>query len=221
VVVVTSDKCYLKPDSIWGHREKDRLGGYDPYSSSKACAEVVSHAYNSSYFNTTQVATARAGNVIGGGDWAEDRLVPDCVRAYLADGVVTIRNQKAIRPWQHVLEPLSGYLLLARKLCEEPHHHNGPLNFGPDIGDMQPVERILDRFVEELGVSAIISSPPSQLKETFALRLDNTAARVRLGWKPKWDLDKALDSIVEWVRAYQEGKDMREVTMGQIEEYMG
>ena len=224
---ITTDKCYENKEWLWGYRENEPLGGYDPYSSSKACSELVTSAYRSSYFNPLQYAThgtaiasARAGNVIGGGDWATDRLIPDCVRSILKGEPVVIRNPGAIRPWQHVLEPLSGYLLLAQRLVTD-----GPLfaeawNFGPDDNDAQPVEWLVRRLCEKWGQGAsFIADQGKHPHEANFLKLDCSKARTRLGWHPRWALGKALDSIVDWTRAYQQGTGVNNVCLAQITEY--
>ncbi len=219
VVIVTSDKCYEPSESQRGHREGDPLGGHDPYSSSKAAAELVTSAYRRSFFSDPdgpRVASARAGNVIGGGDWGEDRLVPDIVRAALAGETLRLRNPGAVRPWQHVLCPLGGYLLLAQALCESPEHARA-WNFGPDARDARTVEWVVGRFAElwpgELRWERDEGEHP---QETYYLRLDSSLARERLGWVPLLGLEAALGLTVEWYRAWVDGRDLREVTLAQI-----
>jgi len=223
VVVVTSDKCYApaEPESSseWGHRETDPLGGRDPYSASKAAAELVSAAYRASY--GLPLATARAGNVIGGGDWGADRLLPDVMRAVLAGEPVALRSPSAVRPWQHVLNPLSGYLLLAERLAGgEPEFADG-WNFGPAVEEALPVRALVERIARLWGSEslAIAAQDGDHPPETATLRLDSTRARVRLGWHPAWDLDEGLSAIVDWYRAYERGADLREVTLAQIAAY--
>jgi CDP-glucose 4,6-dehydratase len=225
VVVVTSDKCYANPGHGAGRRafvEDDPMGGSDPYSSSKGCAELVSAAFRESFFSgaaAPRLATARAGNVIGGGDWGEDRLIPDVIRAAEAGSTVRVRNPDAVRPWQHVLNPLSGYLLLAQELDRGDRIDEG-WNFGPDPGDARPVRWIADRLTQlwpgelrwELDQS---DNPP----EAGFLSLDSSKARARLGWSPAWDLDDALTRVVEWHEAYRRGEDMRQVSLAQIEQF--
>ncbi len=227
VVNVTTDKCYENRESALGYRENEPLGGYDPYSSSKACSELVTSAYRSSFFNPRDhkvhgvgVASARAGNVIGGGDWARDRLVPDCVRAALGNEKIAVRNPGAVRPWQHVLEPLSGYLVLARKLCEDGPAYAEGWNFGPEDRDAWPVERIVRRFCEAWGVGASHEIDRGEHPhETNFLKLDCSKARERLGWAPRWSLELAIDSVVEWTKAYKEKGDLQEACISQIERY--
>jgi CDP-glucose 4,6-dehydratase len=228
VVNITTDKCYENKEWVWGYRESDPMGGYDPYSSSKGCAELVSAAYRSSFFNPKDyethkvaLATVRAGNVIGGGDWALDRLIPDVIRAFELNQAVHIRNTNAIRPWQHVLEPLRGYLMLAEKLFCEGGAYAEAWNFGPDDADCQPVGWIVDRLTAEWGDSARWGQDMQpQPHEASFLKLDSSKAKARLGWRPRWDLNNALGSIVAWHRARHSGVDMRAFTLKQIHEYM-
>jgi CDP-glucose 4,6-dehydratase len=227
VINVTSDKCYENREWVWGYRENEPLGGYDPYASSKACSELVTAAYRNSFFNPEKydthgmaIASARAGNVIGGGDWADDRLIPDCIRALLKGDKIVIRNPKAIRPWQHMLEPLRGYLLLAQKLYEEGADYCGGWNFGPDDHDARPVEWLAERLCSKWGQSASYRIDTTALPhEAHYLKLDCSKAKSALGWHPRWNLEKALDSIIEWTKAYQDGKDLTKVCLKQIEEY--
>ncbi len=229
VINVTTDKCYENKEWVWGYRENEPLGGYDPYSSSKACSELVTSAYRSSYFHPRDyaahgvgVASARAGNVIGGGDWAADRLMPDCVRAILKGERVLIRNPEAIRPWQHVLEPLAGYLLLAQKLYEEGPRYAEAWNFGPDDSDVKTVEWLVDRLSTKWrNNSSYTIDEGKHPHEAHYLKLDCSKARAKLGWHPRWNLEKAIDSIIEWTKAYIEKKDLTEMCLKQIEEYVG
>jgi CDP-glucose 4,6-dehydratase len=217
VVVVTSDKCYAPHDGEWGHRESDPLGGRDPYSASKAAAELVCAAYRSSY--SLPLATARAGNVIGGGDWGEDRLLPDVMRAAIDGEPVELRSPSAVRPWQHVLNPLAGYLVLAQALASDARFADG-WNFGPSVDDALTVRALVERLGTLWGREiAIATQPGEHPAETATLRLDSTRARVRLGWRPLWDLDEGLHAIVEWYRAYEREADLREVTLAQIAAY--
>lgn len=225
VVVVTTDKCYENKESFWGYRENDPLGGYDPYSSSKACAELVSAAYRSSFFNPLQgpcaaIATARAGNVIGGGDWGKDRLIPDLLRALEKGGVAQIRNPNAIRPWQHVLEPLRGYLMLAEKLYCEGRRFAEAWNFGPREGDSQCVGWVCNQLCAlwEKGASWQAQSS-SHLHEAHYLKLDSTKANDKLGWKPALTLKMALHNVVEWHQSFLAKADMRAETLKQIQNY--
>lgn len=222
VVIVTSDKCYENQEWEWGYRESDPKGGSDPYSSSKGCSELVAAAYRSSFFagassdGRTAVATARAGNVIGGGDWGEDRLIPDIVRAALEGRAARVRNPGAVRPWQHVLNPLSGYLALARSLCESNADADG-WNFGPEQRDARPVGAIVARLAELWGEGFSWEEDPGpHPHEAHYLRLDSSRAHSRLGWTPAWGLEQALVSIVDWYRAFQAGEDPREVSLKQI-----
>lgn len=227
VVVVTTDKCYDNKEWVWGYREADRLGGYDPYSSSKACAELVTASYRSSFLNPRDyethrvaVASARAGNVIGGGDWAADRLIPDCVRALLSGSTIVIRSPGAIRPWQHVLEPLSGYLALAQRLYDEGPAFAEAWNFGPDDSDAQSVlwvvEQLCAAWREDASYEIDGARHPH---ESTCLRLDCSKARHVLGWRPKWTVADAILKTVEWTKAYRDREDLREVSRRQILEY--
>jgi CDP-glucose 4,6-dehydratase len=228
VINVTTDKCYENHEWVWGYREQEALGGYDPYSSSKACSELVTASYRNSFFNEQQyashgvaVASARAGNVIGGGDWATDRLIPDCVRSLLRNEPVLVRNPDAVRPWQHVLEPLSGYLVLAEKLYNAGPHYAGAWNFGPSEDDARPVSWLVKRFCEQWGEGAKYSVDQRQHPhEAHYLKLDCSKARQELGWRPRWGLDKAIDGVVAWSRAYQRKEDLKNVCLKQIDEYM-
>lgn len=223
VVNITTDKCYENREWVWGYREDEPMGGHDPYSSSKGCAELVTAAWRRSYFNEiggTAVASARAGNVIGGGDWAEDRLIPDILRAFAAGRPVTIRHPWATRPWQHVLEPLSGYLVLAQALWTEGQAMAEAWNFGPDERDAKPVKWIAEKLVQDWGRGAAwaLDDHP-QPHEAGYLRLDCSKARTRLNWKPVWSLENALRSIVRWERAWRGGADMRDFCLREIAEY--
>jgi CDP-glucose 4,6-dehydratase len=222
LVNVTSDKCYENREWEWGYREDEPMGGHDPYSNSKGCAELVTSAFRRSFFadpDGPRVASARAGNVIGGGDWGEDRLVPDVMRAALARETVHIRNPNSIRPWQHVLNPLSGYLVLAQALWDQPEHASG-WNFGPAEQDARPVgwvvERLAELWPEELRWELDDGPHPHEARY---LKLDSSRARGRLGWGPPVALDWTLSSIVEWYRALSENADMHAVTLGQIESF--
>ncbi|MGB9081012.1 MAG: CDP-glucose 4,6-dehydratase [Desulfuromonadaceae bacterium] len=227
VVNVTTDKVYENREWPWGYRENEPFGGYDPYSNSKGCSELVTAAYRSSYFNPAEyarhgvaLASARAGNVIGGGDWALDRLVPDILRAILADEPVRIRNPHAIRPWQHVLEPLSGYLMLARKLFTDGVRFAEGWNFGPSDDDARSVEwivkRMCDRWEEGARYEVDAGEHPH---EAHYLKLDCSKARAALGWQPRWPLERSLDSIIAWTHAYRRQSDLREECLRQINEY--
>lgn len=221
IVNVTSDKCYENREQVWGYRETDPMGGHDPYSNSKGCAELITASYRRSFLEQrgVRVSTARAGNVIGGGDWAEDRLVPDCMRALLAGKAIAIRNPAAVRPWQHVLEPVAGYALLAEKLWHDPALA-APYNFGPYEQDIASVADVVDRIAGLWGGGARVETAAgAQPHEAKLLTLDSTLARTRLGWRPVFNLAGALDRTVRWYRAFGDSADMRELTMLQIEEY--
>lgn len=220
VVNVTSDKCYENREWEWGYREHEPMGGHDPYSSSKGCAELITTAFRNSFFADpagTRLASARAGNVIGGGDWGEDRLVPDIMRAALAGEHVRVRNPNSIRPWQHVLNPLSGYMVLAQALWDSPEHAAG-WNFGPVEEDARPVGWIVRRMSElwpaELRWTLDDGPHPHEARY---LKLDSSRARTRLGWRPLLGLSSALEATVDWYRQLHAGADMRAVTVGQIE----
>ncbi len=220
VVNVTSDKCYENREWEWGYREHEPMGGHDPYSSSKGCAELITTAFRNSFFADpagTRLASARAGNVIGGGDWGEDRLVPDIMRAALAGEHVRVRNPNSIRPWQHVLNPLSGYMVLAQALWDSPEHATG-WNFGPVEEDARPVGWIVQRMSElwpaELRWTLDDGPHPHEARY---LKLDSSRARTRLGWRPLLGLGSALEATVDWYRQLRAGADMRAVTVGQIE----
>lgn len=222
IVNVTTDKCYENREWAWGYREDEPMGGHDPYSNSKGCSELVSSAYRKSFMAEAGIAlaTARAGNVIGGGDWAEDRLVPDILRSLEKGQTVSIRNPHAIRPWQHVLEPLSGYLLLAERLYEQGQAHAEGWNFGPRDDDARPVQWIVDRLVTIWGGGSGWSlQPGTHPHEASFLKLDISKARQRLHWQPRWSLDTALVHIADWHKAWLAGGDMRAVCLNQIDKY--
>lgn len=221
VVVITSDKCYENREWLWPYRENEALGGRDPYSASKACAEIVTASWRSSFLDEqgVAVATARAGNVIGGGDWAADRLVPDALRAWQGGEALQVRSPHAVRPWQHVLEPLAGYLLLAESLF----HCNGAeaWNFGPADTDMRSVGGLLDRLVILWGEGALwLADAGQHPHEAGLLRLDSSKARALLGWQPEFNIDQALEQVIRWHRAWMAGEDMRAFTLSQIDQYM-
>ena len=228
VVNVTTDKCYENKEWVWGYREHESLGGYDPYSNSKACSELVTSAFRSSFFNLADydkhgvaIATARAGNVIGGGDWAADRLIPDFIRAIEANEKIRIRNPNAIRPWQHVLEPLSGYLMLAERLYTEGAAFAEGWNFGPEESDAKPVEWIVKQLCQLWGGNAEYEIDRSEHPhEANYLKLDCSKAKARLNWRPQWCLQEALARIVEWNKAYQGQENMKALCLAQIADYM-
>ena len=227
VVNVTSDKCYENKEWPWGYRENEPMGGYDPYSNSKGCAELVTAAYRNSFFNPAKyaehgvaIASGRAGNVIGGGDWAADRLIPDILRAIEAGQPVNIRSPHAIRPWQHVLEPLSGYLALAEKLHTEGTAYAEGWNFGPNDEDAKPVQWIVEQLTSQWGDGASwqLDQQP-QPHEAHYLKLDCSKAKARLNWHPAWPLSCTLASIVSWHKPWLAGDDMKSVTLDQITQY--
>ena len=225
VLNVTSDKCYENREWDWAYREHEPMGGHDPYSSSKGCAELVTEAYRRSFCcaeGAPRLASARAGNVIGGGDWGEDRLIPDLMRAALEGRPARVRNPDSIRPWQHVLNPLSGYLTLAQGLCSSDRVAAG-WNFGPAEGDARPVRWIVQRIAalwpRELPWATNEPARLSVAREARCLKLDSSRARSHLGWRPRWDLAKGLEQTVSWYRALSDGEDMQGVTVGQVEAY--
>ena len=224
IVVITTDKCYENREWEWGYRENEPMGGYDPYSNSKGCAELVVSAYRRSFFNsndTAAVASARAGNVVGGGDWAEDRLIPDILRAFEKQQPVIIRNPLSTRPWQHVLEPLSGYLVLAQHLWQEGQTFAEGWNFGPKDDDCRPVQWILDKMVHFWGKGAYYEIDKSQQPhEANFLKLDCSKAATRLKWHPQWRLEYTLEKITTWHRAWLDRKNMKNHCLEEIKDYM-
>jgi CDP-glucose 4,6-dehydratase len=226
VVCVTSDKCYQNREWVWGYREDEPVGGYDPYSSSKGCSELVAAAYRNSFFNEREysqhevaVATARAGNVIGGGDWAKDRLLPDLIRSVSRGEDIILRNPHAIRPWQHVLDPLAGYLMLAESLFKHGPRFSEAWNFAP--AESHTVTQVVGQLLSLWGSQVSAKHDQSrQPHEDPYMILDSTKARVKLDWKPLLDLRASLSWIVEWVKRFQAGADMRSVTESQIDKYM-
>jgi len=227
VVIVTTDKCYENKEWHWGYRETEPMGGHDPYSSSKGCAELVTNAYRTSFFSPLKymdhgvgIATARAGNVIGGGDWAFDRLIPDALKAFQAQQVLKIRQPLAVRPWQHVLEPLSGYLVLAQALFVNGTQFGGAWNFGPRDEDARSVKEVINLVVNYWETTVrweeICSEQPH---EATLLKLDCSKARHHLKWFPRWTLEHSVKNIVQWHNEYARGSDMRDFSLRQIEEY--
>jgi len=220
IVCITSDKCYENREWVWPYRESDPMGGYDPYSSSKGAAELVISAYRRSYFSTgAKLASVRAGNVIGGGDWAADRLVPDILRAMIDGESPLIRSPASIRPWQHVLEALGGYLMIAERLVQGHEWAATGWNFGPVDDDTQPVSWIVDRLVADWGADGWTRGESPTLHEAKVLKLDCSKARNELGWRPAWGLETALARIVEWHRAVADGGDARAISMQQLSTY--
>lgn len=225
-LVVTSDKCYENREWNWGYRECDPMGGHDPYSSSKGCAELVTSAYRRSFFSSSArhqvaVASARAGNVIGGGDFAKDRLVPDLINSIRSGSVLTIRYPDAVRPWQHVLEPLSGYLLLAEKLWESPAHFSDCWNFGPSARDCRSVRWIIEK-INELSDQPVAWTVDLGIKphEAGLLTLDSAKARTTLGWTSRWPVETALRSAVRWYNSYRRNESVRTAVIRDIEAYV-
>lgn len=229
VINVTSDKCYENREWLWGYREIEPMGGHDPYSNSKGCSELVTAAWRDSFYNPARhgkhgvaIASARAGNVIGGGDWAEERLVPDLLRAFELGRPAVIRHPDAVRPWQHVLEPLSGYLRLAERLVEAGPDHAEAWNFGPDDEAAVPVRLLADHLCQAWGAGAAWQHEAGEHPhEAALLRLDSTKARTRLDWRPRWSLAKALEATADWHRACLAGEDCRAKALDQIREYLG
>jgi CDP-glucose 4,6-dehydratase len=222
IVNVTTDKCYENKEWFWGYREDEPMGGYDPYSNSKGCSELVTSAYRRSFFQKEGIALAsgRAGNVIGGGDWAADRLVPDILRAFERQQPVVIRNPHSTRPWQHVLEPLSGYLTLAEQLWEHGQAYAEGWNFGPTDDDARPVQWIVERLVQAWGEGARWQlDGADHPHEAGYLKLDISKAKHRLGWRPSWHLDTALDKIVQWHQAWLAKQDVQALCLAQIQQY--
>jgi CDP-glucose 4,6-dehydratase len=221
VVNVTTDKCYENREWVWGYRENEAMGGFDPYSSSKGCAELVTSAYRRSFLGPAGIAlaSARAGNVIGGGDWADDRLIPDFLRATDAGNILEIRSPQSTRPWQHVLEPLSGYLLLAEKLYTDGLSFAEGWNFGPADEDAQPVSWIIERLAETRNDVKWQFDESTQPHEANYLKLDSSKARTQLGWHPRWRLRDALEKTLLWHEAWRKAENMRSVTLEQIAAY--
>ena len=221
IVNITTDKCYENQEWLWPYRENDRLGGHDPYSSSKACAELASAAYRKSFLADAGIhlATVRAGNVIGGGDWAADRLIPDFLRALDIGETLHIRFPNAIRPWQHLLEPLSGYLLLAEELVKQGADYAGAWNFGPEEGDAKSVSVIVKQLCEKFPGSRWQLDGEPQRHEATLLKLDSAKAKARLNWTPRWALETALNKTIEWHQAWKRGESMAAFSTQQIEAY--
>lgn len=227
VVIVTTDKCYENQERAAGYREDEPMGGYDPYSSSKACAELITGAYRQSYFSPEKfnkhrvaVASVRAGNVIGGGDWSQDRLIPDAIKAFEINKALMIRNPLATRPWQHVLEPLSGYLVLAQALYQGGATFDGAWNFGPRDEDARSVSEVINLLFEKWKpVSRWERDPTEQPHEAHFLRLDCSKARNQLHWSPKWNLEQAIEKIFQWYSAYYQKSNMHDFSLQQIADY--
>ena len=222
-VVVTTDKCYENRERGAGYREDEAMGGFDPYSSSKGCAELVSSAYRQSYFSKSanHLASARAGNVIGGGDWSEDRLIPDAIKAFESGNTFMIRNPLATRPWQHVLEPLSGYLILAQSLFQDGEKFSSAWNFGPKDADNRSVQEVISSLCQQWGPDAKWQQDSSsQPHEAGLLKLDCSKASKQLRWEPKWNLETAIEKIIQWHKAYLAKENMQVITLNQIDQYI-
>lgn len=226
-IMITTDKCYENKEQIWGYRENDTLGGYDMYSSSKACCELLINSFRNSFFNEDdyymhekEISSVRAGNVIGGGDWSENRIVPDCIKAYEDHIQVIIRNPKSIRPWQHVIEPLDGYILLAEKMYENPLDYSGAYNFGPEINEIITVDKITNKISNLLSKENLLSINSKQsFHEGGRLFLDISKAKFQLGWTPVLSLDEMLDFTISWYLNYK-SQDVYNICKNQIEEYV-
>jgi CDP-glucose 4,6-dehydratase len=223
LVYITSDKCYENHEWVWGYRETDQLGGHDPYSASKAAAEIVFSAYVRSFFSSRPqlgAASTRAGNVIGGGDWAADRIVPDCIRALQQGQAVRLRNPGATRPWQHVLEPLSGYVLLAAVLRQDPQLFGGAWNFGPTTAEVRTVHDVANAIVKHIGTGRVeVDAQPGGQHEAGLLQLNCDRAHQLLRWYPRWGVDRTLEATASWYAEVLQGKDAAQVTRRQIREY--
>ena len=223
LVYITSDKCYENVEWVWGYREDDKLGGRDPYSASKAGAEIAFSSYTRSYFEQRPffgAASARAGNVIGGGDWAEDRIIPDCIRAIEAQGSVRLRNPSATRPWQHVLEPISGYLLLGARLYAEPKRWGGAWNFGPSTDEVRTVKNVAEVIVAHIGRGRVeVVENNARVHEARLLQLNCDKAHQLLGWYPRWPVDKTLEATALWYKTIMTGGNAEEITRMQIHEF--
>ena len=226
-IMITSDKCYENVEQMWGYKETDRMGGYDPYSASKGAAELIISSYRNSYFNPKDydkhgkaVACVRAGNVIGGGDWSENRLIPDCIRFIETGKEIEIRNPIATRPWEHVLEPLSGYLRVGEKLLEDPIIYATSFNFGPHISANKPVLEVVQRLVQYYGKGNVVDvSDPNAAHENVLLSVDVTKAYVMLDWQTKWDLQDAIEKTVDWYQEALTSNDMYDFCVQQIQEH--
>jgi CDP-glucose 4,6-dehydratase len=224
---VTTDKCYENKEWVWGYRESEPMGGYDPYSNSKGCAELVTASYRQSFFSEKEypkhgvaIASARAGNVIGGGDWSADRLIPDAITAFESGLPLMIRNPLATRPWQHVLEPLSGYLVLAQALYDQGVVFNGAWNFGPNDADARSVQEVIELLINQWSDSAVWNQDGQPAPhEAHFLKLDCSKARQELAWNARWSLEKAIEAIVRWQDVFRKRGDIRSVMLSQIKDY--
>ena len=225
LVYVTSDKCYENQEWVWGYKESDLLGGHDPYSSSKAAAEIVFSSYKRSFFDISDslgAASARAGNVIGGGDYSDNRIIPDCIKAINLNQSVVLRNPYSTRPWQHVLEPLSGYLLLASKLLEDSKHYGGAWNFGPSTGDVKTVKQVADLLYQHIGKGTVKVENLNTLQhEANVLQLNCDKAHHLLGWYPRWNADETIRETAFWYKAMLSGNNLEVITKSQILKFFG
>jgi len=223
VLIVTSDKCYENRERMAGYREDEAMGGYDTYSSSKGCAELVVSAYRQSFFSSGEavaIATARAGNVIGGGDWCEDRLIPDMVRSFSSEEAVTIRNPNAIRPWQHVFDALNGYLILLENMVDQPKEYSEAWNFGPNDKDAKPVAWLVEQFSNHWGNATwLVEKDSKTVHEAHTLSLNSSKARTRLDWTPLMQLENALELIARWYKCYYDGGDVALISQNHLENY--
>ncbi|MCR4431959.1 MAG: CDP-glucose 4,6-dehydratase [Tepidanaerobacteraceae bacterium] len=223
IITITTDKCYENKEWIYGYKENDPMGGHDPYSSSKGCVELITSAYRNSYFNKMGIAlsSARAGNVIGGGDWAEDRLIPDCIKSLSQSKEVVIRNPSAIRPWQHVLEPLAGYLWLGALMLQDGERYSSGWNFGPNDEDILTVEEVIKTAIANWGKGDYVIDKSEHPHEAKLLKLDISKARFNLKWKPVYNVYEAIEKTINWYKAYYNGKtNMKAYTEYQIKEYI-
>ncbi len=222
LVIITSDKCYLNKELKKGYKENDMLGGNDPYSASKASAENIFNAYSKSFFNFQNrygFATARAGNVIGGGDWSQDRLIPDCIKSVINKKKLVIRNRRSTRPWQHVLEPISGYLLLAKKLYEKKKRFSGSWNFGPSAKETMEVQKVVNLLFSYLKIEKKISTQKGIFSEANLLKLNSSKAITKLRWKNKWNMKKSIKETAKWYKSFLEKEDVKKISISQIKEY--
>lgn len=225
-VMITSDKCYENKEQIWGYRENEAMGGYDPYSSSKGASEIAISSWRNSFFNPNHydkhgksIASVRAGNVIGGGDWAKDRIIPDCIKAIETGKPIDIRSPRAVRPWQHVLDPLSGYILLTKKMWENPNRYCEGWNFGPKSDSIATVWEVASKLIEFYGSGTLKdSSDPNAYHEAMLLMLDTNKAKFLLGWEPKWNIDKTIKMTVDWYKRYAT-MNVYNLCIEQIHEY--
>ncbi|HPT71942.1 MAG TPA: CDP-glucose 4,6-dehydratase [Candidatus Cloacimonadota bacterium] len=228
MVMITSDKCYENKEWVWGYRENDPMGGFDPYSASKGAAEIVIAAYRNSFYNPSKfklhgkaLSSVRAGNVIGGGDWARDRIVPDCIKSLISGKSIEVRNPYSTRPWQHVLEPLGGYLHLAEMMYHDPIHYAGAWNFGPDLSSIREVQDLVELIIEEWGSGQYhVSQQVEKPHEAKLLALDISKVRLNLGWKPTWDFEQTIKQTVAWYKGYCNKEEMAKLCQNQIKAFM-